>query len=144
MKRKLSLVLIAMLVLLQGLTVCAETTTTEGTTTSEVTATKASTWSVSVPDITLDTATGIGTGNVSVAADLGGTNVLSVTPAATVTMTQAGKADVTADVAMVKSSWTSSEITTTPTDVGVTITARTALTAGTYTGALVYTVDLAE
>ena len=145
MKRKLSILLVAIMVLMVSVPVCAaEPMTGEGTTTSEVTATKADSWTVSVPDITLDSATGIGAGNVIVAADLGAGKTLSVTPATTVTMTQAGKADVIADVVMAKSSWTSSEITTTPTDVGVTVTARTELKAGTYTGALVYTVDLSE
>ena len=145
MKRKLSILLVAIMVLMVSVPVCAaEPMTGEGTTTSVVTATKSDSWTVSVPDITLDSATGIGTGDVTVAADLGAGKTLSVTPDAIVTLTQAGKDDVVADVTMVTSSWSASEITLTPTTSAVTVTAQTELKAGTYTGALVYVVDLTE
>ena len=143
-KKSITLALILALTLTQSLAVFASSTSTEGNVNSQVTSTKAPTWSVSVPDITLDAATGVGTGDVSITADLGSEDTLQVNPAATITMKQTGKADIVAEVSMAKQTWSMTELLGGPVTQPVSITSTTPLTAGTYTGSLVYTVSLGE
>ena len=142
MRKKTLTLFIVLCLLLQSMTVFAESTSGEGNVSSQISSSKASTWSVSVPDMTLDSATGVGTGLLNVTADLGNDKKLVVTPSSTIVMKQTGKPDITADVAMSKTSWKLEDVITGPVNQTITVTSRTPLTAGTYTGSVTYTVSL--
>lgn len=145
MKKKcLTVILVTMLTLFQALPVSAGSLTSDGNITSDVDASSASIWEVSVPDFTVNTATGASAGVVSATADLGADSTLSVLPAATVTMTQAGKDDVIMDVTQTKTVWTAGELSSTPVTTPVTLQARTSFKAGAYTGGLQFTVSCSD
>lgn len=141
MKKKIfTILLVTCLTLLYAMPVGAQSLTSDGDITAQVDATSASTWEITIPNFTINTATRAGTGTVSVVANLGSDSTLTATPASTVTLTQSGKPDVIVDVTQTKTTWTAGEVSATPTTATVNLLARTAFEAGTYNGGLVFQV----
>ena len=98
-----------------------------------------STYTVTIPKtITLNPTTKTGTYEVETAGDIAGTYVVTVTPDATFTMKQAGKADVTATVTQSVTEWTVSTLGQSTTG---TIEALD-LSAGSWSGTLNFTIQL--
>ena len=75
-------------------------------------------------------------------ADLGSEFSLEVKPNATITMHQEGKPNIVADVTMPVQIWDSDAVLDKTATTNVAVKSKTALTAGTYKGALTYTVSL--
>ena len=77
----------------------------------EVYVTKGSSYTVQIPKVViLDGTDGIGEYAVTVAGDIDGEKVVTVTPAATMTLTQAGKDDITATIEQDKTAWAFDEM----------------------------------
>lgn len=147
MKKKiLTLALVTLMTLAQALPVSASAVVIEDESTyqTELEWSKPSTWEVVIPELTTEylNSVPVATGDVLVTADLLGGYALKVTTNPVVTMTQAGKSDVLADVTMSKKIWSFDEAAETPVPSTVTMTARGKISSGEYKGTLTYTVEL--
>ena len=104
-------------------------------------ATVTSSFSVVIPKtIILDGTTKTGEYSVDVKGDIAGDETITVTPAASFTMKQDGKADVTANVTQVKASWTVTDLASASTTTGEIEAAG--LSAGSWNGAVNFAIAL--
>lgn len=117
--------------------------TTNDTSSASVSLEVPSTFSVLIPKtITITGNPGTGSYTVGVKGDIGSDKKVVVTPASTVTMSQASKTDIMATVAQTKTEWTYDEInTSTYSETTGTLTTPSA-SAGIWTGTMTFTVSL--